>query len=351
MSNPLSADLDHVLAHTQGLWDALRGQRLFITGGTGFFGCWLLESFIWANERLDLGAQAVALTRNPVAFREKAPHLATHPTVSLLAGDVRDFEFPDGEFSHIIHAATEAVPRLTKGDPLLALDTIVDGTRHALEFSRHCGAQGFLLTSSGAIYGPQPPHLANIPEDFGGAPSAASSASAYGEGKRLAELLCTIYHERHGVAARTARCFAFVGPYLPLGAHFAVGNFIRDGLAGGPIRVNGDGTPYRSYLYAADLAIWLWTVLLQGEAGRAYNVGAEHALSIRDLADVVARQFDPAPEVRVARQAAPGEPATRYVPDTARARQELGLEAWVGLEDALTRWVAACSSQERSGSW
>ncbi len=77
--NPLAGDLDHVLDHTRDLWDELRGERVFITGGTGFFGCWLLESLLWAQDRLGLGVEAVVLTRNPDAFRARAPHLAGIP--------------------------------------------------------------------------------------------------------------------------------------------------------------------------------------------------------------------------------------------------------------------------------
>jgi len=88
--NPLAQDLDHVLAHTEGLWEELRGQRIFITGGTGFFGCWLLESFLWANDKLGLGASATVLTRNPDGFRKKAPHLAgqdrANPVAVILSG-------------------------------------------------------------------------------------------------------------------------------------------------------------------------------------------------------------------------------------------------------------------------
>ncbi len=339
MSNPLAGDLDHVLAQTNGLWENLRGKRVFITGGTGFFGCWLLESLLWANDRLSLAASVTVLTRNPSGFHAKAPHLASHPAVHLHAGDVVDFPFPAGEYSHVIHAATEASAQLTRDDPLRMWRTIVTGTERTLEFAAQCGAKRYLLTSSGAVYGKQPPDLTHIPEEYTGAPDPLDTRSAYGEGKRAAEQLCALYAAKHGIEATMARCFAFVGPYLPLDRHFAVGNFIRDGLRGGPIRVDGDGTPYRSYLYAADLAIWLWTVLLRGEPRRAYNVGSENALTINELACAVAAVFDPSPEVIVAQKPTPGEHALRYVPSTDRALRELGLRVTANVGDAISKTI------------
>src|SRR5471030_1016778 len=245
MPNPLAHDLDHVLAQTHGLWERLRGARLFITGGTGFFGCWLLETFLWANDHLRLDASAIVLTRDGNAFEKKAPHLAQHHAVTLHHGDVRTCAFPDGTFSHVIHAATDAVPARDFRDRLLVFDTIVEGTRRMLECARRSGARRFLLTSSGAVYGRQPAELTHLLEEYAGGPDPAAAGDTYAEGKRAAEMLCAL-HADADLQPVIARCFAFVGPYLPLDAHFAVGNFIRDGLQGGPIRVTGDGPPRRS---------------------------------------------------------------------------------------------------------
>jgi dTDP-glucose 4,6-dehydratase len=336
-AHSLSADLDHVLDHTRPLWEEVRGGRLFITGGTGFIGCWLLESFARANDQFGLGAQALVLTRNLEAFQKKAPHLANRADVRFHVGDVRDFEFPPGRFSHVIHAAAEASAKLNDEQPAVMLDTIVAGTRRALDFSARCGAQRFLLTSSGAVYGPQPPALTHLAEDYAGGPDVSNPQSAYGEGKRMSELLCAIQARQHGLEVKIARCFAFVGPYLPLDAHYAIGNFIRDAMAGGPIRITGDGTPYRSYLYAADLAIWLWTILFRGASNRPYNVGSRRPVTIAETAAAVSRVLPGTVPVVMAQKPIPGRPAARYVPDTARAEKELGLREWVPLEDAIRR--------------
>ena len=265
------------------------------------------------------------------------PHLAGHAALSFHAGDMSSFEFPAGHFSHVIHAATAASAALNASAPLIMVDTIVSGTRRTLDFARHCGAKKFLLTSSGAVYGRQPPDMLHVPEEYCGGPDPLDPASAYAEGKRLAEHLCCQYARRYGMETKISRGFAFVGPYLPLDAHFAIGNFLRDALAGGPITVGGDGTPLRSYLYAADLAVWLWKILYRGVSGRAYNTGSDVEVSIADLARLVAKTVAGGAEVCIVRPASPDRPRHVYVPETRRAREELGLEVNIPLEEAIRR--------------
>lgn len=338
-ARPLSAqDLNLILEHTAPLWDEARSQRIFITGGTGFFGCWLVESFCHCNRQLGLNAQIVVLSRNPAAFAEKCPHLASDPAVTLHAGDVRAFEFPGGEFSHIVHAATDTSAQAARA-PQELLSAIVDGTERVLQFAGACGARNLLLTSSGAVYGKQPPTMTHVPESWAGALDPSDPGSAYGLGKRQAELLCQ-QHQSGNLACKIARCWAFCGPHLPLHQHFAIGNFIGDVLAGRPIQIRGDGTPRRSYLYAADLAIWLWTMLFRAPALTPINVGSDRDLSILELARTVAATLDAEAEVQVAQEAVAGAPVARYVPSVELAKQLLGLREIVGLEEAIRRTAA-----------
>ena len=336
--NFLAGDLDEVLTRVSELFDELRGARIFITGATGFFGCWFLETFVWANDLLRLGARATILTRDPEGFKRRLPHLVDRG-IEIAVGDARTFAFPRGGFSHIIHCATESSADLNARQPDVMFDTIFEGTRRCLDFAAQSGAEKFLLASSGAVYGEQPADLSHVPEDFAGGPKLLQTESAYAEGKRGAEMLCALAANKTGLKAKIARCFAFVGPYMKLDAHFAIGNFIRDHLAGVPIRVKGDGTPLRSYMYASELMIWLWTILFSGQSCRAYNVGSEEAISIADLAREVAGTASPATPVQILGAPAPGAIASRYVPSTARAQTELGLRCTVSLRIAIQRTV------------
>jgi dTDP-glucose 4,6-dehydratase len=335
-----TADLDLVLAGTKGLWDEVRGEHIFITGGTGFFGCWMVESFAYANRIEELGARATILTRDPSAFARKCPHLASNPAITLLSGDVRDFAFPDGRFKYVIHAATDSGGRQASTSSVEMLETILRGTERVLEFAASRETRKLLLTSSGAVYGSQPASISHLKEDFAGAPNPLDPSSAYSEGKRVAELMCAVHGATSGIECKIARCFAFTGPHLPLNAHFAIGNFIRDAIKGDVIMVNGDGTPKRSYMYAADLANWLWSILFRAPALEAFNVGSDESISILELAQKVVIALGSTATVKVGQMPIAGEPVKQYVPNTEKAQQQLGLKCRVSLEEAIRRTAA-----------
>lgn len=339
MAHPLERDLDHVLEYTR-VWEAIRGRNIFITGGTGFVGTWLVESLLWANERLGLNARLVLLTRDPAAFLAKVPQAGNHKSVHFLRGTIESFRFPEGDFPFVIHAATHKYFEPTPEQPTSIFDIEVEGTRRVLEFARTHRTDRFLFTSSGAVYGKQPPELAHIPEDYRGAPSTTDSNSAYAQSKRVSEFLCTMYARQFGFAAVIARLFAFAGPRLPLDLNFAIGNFIRDVLAGGPVRIFGDGTPSRSYLYAADLAVWLLTLLIDGKSAHPYNVGSAYAVTIAELARAVVYNTIPGTPIEIAHEALPGVPPARYVPLIDRAHVELGLQPLIPLDEAIRRMYA-----------
>lgn len=328
------SDLQEVVAQVGPLWNRLRGSRIFLTGGTGFFGLWLAESFLEANRSLGLGAELLVLTRDRAAFLCKHPHLAGNPALGFHQGDVRGFEYPPGHFDWVIHAATPVVPLATPEAAWETLDTILAGTRHVLDFAAQAKPRRLLFTSSGAVYGQQPEDLQGFPEDWHGAPDPLMPASAYGEGKRAAEALCSCHAAVHGYESRIARCFAFVGPGLSLDGHFAIGNFIRDALSGRRPMPRGNPATVRSYLYASDLATWLWTLLLADDAPVVVNVGSGEAVTLAQLADSVSRVLRPGEHIPMPAGSAPGP---RYVPDVTLAGRKLGLRPTVSLDDSILR--------------
>lgn len=332
----LSDDLEAIHSALATDWPVLAGKRLFMTGGTGFIGRWMLKALADANRRLGLGVEIDVLTRDPAAFGALEPELAGSEGFRFLAGDVLTMTASGERYDLVLHAATDASAELNETNPLRMFDTIVEGTRRALDLAVACKAERFFFFSSGAVYGAQPWNLTHVPEDYAGAPDLTTHRSAYGEGKRAAEMLCTIYARQFNLDIVSARIFALLGPLLSLDIHFAAGNFIRDAIEGREIVVKGSGKAVRSYLYAGDLAAWLWAILLRAPRGANYNVGSEDGVSVAELAERTAALLD-APGFEILGQEDAGWNPGRYVPSTAKIRTELGVTPSVALDEAIVR--------------
>jgi nucleoside-diphosphate-sugar epimerase len=333
-------DLELILNARPTVWEKLNGKRIFITGSTGFFGIWILSAFYHAFKKGKFIGTVSALSRNPNAFLARHPEFSEAPFLTFHKGDVGKEEFPDQNFDFIIHAATEASVKMNMEEPLQMFDIAAGGTRKVLDFAVRSGAKRFLLTSSGAVYGKQPSDITHLPENYSGAPDVLLGNAAYGEGKRVAEMFCNFYGKQKGIETVIARCYAFSGPYLPIDTHFAIGNFVRDYLGGGPIKVGGDGSPYRSYLYAADLVVWLLTCLTEGKDGEAYNVGSDVSIDIEELANTVGTINISKPVlVEIARQKLDGAAKEHYVPSVEKAKNELNLSVFTPLEESIKKMI------------
>ncbi|MDD2048775.1 NAD-dependent epimerase/dehydratase family protein [Pseudomonas putida] len=312
-------------------------MNVLLTGGTGFFGRALLRHWLASVEAGEQVPAVTVLSRSPQGFLARYPEFAGQPWLCLHQGDILEpASLPGtGGFTHVLHAAADSTagPKLS---PLQRYTQIVDGTRHLLDYAATHRIPRFLLTSSGGVYGPQPADMDAICEHYNAIPDPLDAAHAYSVAKRCAEHLCALYQQQYGLQVVIARCFAFVGRDLPLDAHFAIGNFIRDAIAAPSITVNGDGTPVRSYMDQRDLAHWLDVLLRHGQAGQAYNVGSDVAVTIGELAHLVRDILAPQKPVRIAcGVAAAGSFRNRYVPSIHRARIELGLRLQYTLAESI----------------
>ena len=319
-------DLEMVLAQVGNDWEKLRGKNIFLTGGSGFFGSWLLETLLFAADRLGLGVKVWVLSRDPVRFRERLPHLAGHPAVQAVGGGVENFILPKEKMDFVIHSM---VP--DPGMPLPEMEVwFQKGTGRLLELAVRGRSEGFLLCSTGAVYQPQNRPLSEedplIPLD---------APLSYGRIRRQVEDQCKEACETSGIPLKIARGFAFAGPRLPENAGFALVDFYKDAAAGRNIRVKGTGEPVRSYLYAADMAVWLWKILLHRPESGIFNVGSEEGIRLGDLVKRIAAEAGVGAEVLCGADAGPTAHAL-YVPRSQTAKEILGVLPSRGLGKILS---------------
>lgn len=288
--------------------------------------------------------RATLLSRDPARFKAKVPHLGLRPEFDWVVGEPTEFEAPIGGFDYLIDFATPSAAEVMQSGiqadgagGTAIIERCLQGSANLIRFAKATGVRRLLYASSGAVYGRQPADVERLAEDF---VADAATVSPYGQLKQRSETLLL----ESGLDCVIARGFAFIGPYLPLTDKFAAGSFLRDALAGGPIRIHGDGSPVRSYLHCADLAAWLVTLLARGRSGGAYNLGSDQAVSLRELAQRIAAAL-PTP-CQVIAGGAPVIGVERYLPNIGRAQTELGLRLAIGLDAAVARSVSAALAAE-----
>jgi len=329
-------DCLRVLGEASRSFEVLQDGVLLMTGGTGFMGAWVAETVAFLNDHYRFDIRLQLLSKRASQFAERAPHLATRKDIQLIEQNVLNIVELSDEVNWIIHAASDPDGRSHATDAVGTLRTIVRGTDALLQAaSRLSNLRKILHVSSGLIYGAPGEKTRNICEGFVGGVDCAAPGQTYVEGKRAAETICAAYRSQMRLPIVTVRPFAFLGPYQLLDRPWAANNFIRDGLRGGPIRIQGDGQTVRSYMYPADMAWWLLTILARGPSGAAYNLGSPHGIALTDLAEKIVSLL-PQPVKIVTRTMGLNAPAaTRLVPDITLAKESLGLEIKTDLDAAI----------------
>jgi len=346
ITSQILSDLEEIIQTSVSDLEEIVNKPLVITGASGFVGTWLTLSWVAARKKLNGKGQLLITSRNPQSLLPLISVIDSRSPVIALSSDIRNLHIPS-EFrnGNLIHAATPASAALNTSDPAAMLKIIIEGQERVIVEAVRMNNR-LLFLSSGAVYGRQPLDLGHLPETWEGAPQLGDSNSAYHEGKRVAELMGNIAGAKQGLHFVTARLFAFIAPFLPLGTHFAAGNFIRDAVTSNQIEIQSGGGSVRSYLYATDLCSSLWALLVRGETKTAYNVGSEHEVSIKNLALEVASCINRNVEV-VVRGVDNSENVNRYVPSITKMETELGWKINVLLRDSLFRTIQWYQQSEK----
>jgi nucleoside-diphosphate-sugar epimerase len=313
-----------------------------ITGGSGFIGTWLTLSWVYAHKKFGGGGKLLVTSRNSESNRHLLESINPFAPVTYLDSDIREFVMPpDFENSFLVHAATPASDELNRSNPDLMLSIVVDGQKQVVLESKRVNVKRFLFLSSGAVYGPQPLDLPYLSEEMFNPSHNSSANSAYGEGKRISEGIGNRALHESGLQFVTARLFAFLAPYLPMDTHFAAGNFLSQATNALPITISSGGGSQRTYQYGSDMVVWLWSLLVKGQAGEAYNVGSDQAVSILGLAQTIQNQVRPMVDLEVLGIDAPNN-ISRYVPSVEKIKKEFGVDNQVELAKAIERtesWI------------
>ena len=318
---------------------------VLVTGVTGFVGRSLLRYFDRKNKSGHLSIQVIGLSRNSSQHQLLE---RTYPFLRCVSADISSHvpDIPNCDL--IFHCATQPA---RPGNPLEHEATffeVISGVRNLVSLCKSMKSPPVLtLASSGAIYGTSASFGQPRMESEQSAPSPFDSNSYYGESKRVSEFLFSVADEQGILKFRTARLFSFAGLDLPLTGNFAIGNFVNDALLRRPITVTGNPETTRSFLWQDDLAHWMFTIATDGKARNSYHVGSDKAVTIGNLAHLVAdvayEALNYRPEVMINELL--GSTANYYVPSTSQTRHDLNLTETVDLPESIRRMITYHSLQ------
>ena len=349
----VARDLADICRRLESEFSAMQGKTLFISGGAGFLGHYLVQAVLhWNRTHPENPPIRVIASDNYIrGVPEWLTALEGDPSLTLLRHDITD-PLPDGlgPLDYLIHAASIASPIYYRRYPIETMDANVNGLRLLLERCRKQHAEGhpisgFLFFSTSEIYGDPSPDQIPTPETYRGNVSCTGPRACYDESKRYGETLCVNFARQYDMPIASARPFNNYGPGLKISDRRVIPDFARDLFAGNDLVLLSDGSPTRTFCYVADAIVGYFKILVRGRAGEAYNIGNETPeISMLTLAEMLAEAarglFGYTGKV-VRKVSGDQEYLTdnpqRRCPIIAKAREELGFEPVVPIEEGLRR--------------
>lgn len=341
----LDVDLQHRLRHDcvaslelqPDLPNRLAEHRIAVIGGTGFIGTWIAESVAALNDELGGRVRLYLLGRSVANWEANNPHLAARNDLQTKVVDVRcTFDLPQ-DATLVLFAAGVADPRVHASDPIRIHETAITGMANSLSASARLEKiHRFLNLSSGLVSVGDAAGEASKESDLG-ILDFTRVHNVYAESRRAAENLVSVYASQYRIPTSTARAFTFLGAHQPFDAPWAVNSFIRDALSGVSIRVYGDGSTRRSYVYGSDAAAWLLRFLVDGQSGEVYNLGGAKPISHAAVAEIVASKTLSTPQVLYKTQPSASGRCFDFFPDSSKVTLRFGLTQAFEAEAAVER--------------
>ena len=302
-----------------------------VTGGAGFLGSHLCDRLLADGHRV------ICMDNLDTGTLENIEH-NRDGLFEFVQHDVTQLIDVSGPIDYVFHLASPACPIDYLRLPLHTLKVGSYGTHNALGLAKHHRAR-FFLASTSEVYGDPQEHPQS--EGYWGHVNPIGPRGVYDEAKRYAEALTMAYHRQQGVDTHIVRIFNTYGPRMRPRDGRAIPTFLRQALEGEPLTVFGEGDQTRSFCYASDLVEGL-VRLINADAHGPVNIGNPGEYTILQLAETVIQVTGSTSEIVY--EALPQDDPTVRRPDITRARELLGWEPTVGLEEGLSMTLAALSS-------
>ena len=336
----IKSDCELVFQKASGKLKKLSGSTLLITGGTGFFGSWVSELVFYMNENHKMNVRLYLVDRDFEDFKSSLPHLVESENMKFIRSDIRHLTEIPSEVNYIIHAANNPDNRFHSSRPLESMTTVAEGIRAVVKSSSL--TQNLLKIvniSSSSVYSMGKDCDKNFIESDQGYAFNKKIKNCFGEANRYGESLCHAARNEFRLPIINVRPFTFCGAYQSIDSPWAINNFINDAINKRPISIFGDGNTVRSYMYGADLAVWLIIIMLYSEDGKTYNVGNGTGFSLREIAEKVSSFFQPSPSVLLNTSLTIQSNNTLLLPDISKAEKDFGLAQYTDIDRSIKRTV------------